>query len=900
MSQLNQPPGGDKGHTWRPSDYELYISGHWKNWLTYRSYERFANTLVNLGLIATLAVIVFTLWDMFSDTWPNREYQVTLAILRLCCVPFILFELGVYFLRAPTSFAYIYRYSMDIIGISLMAIGCIYVCTHGNELWDICYDLQQKTCPEISRYTPTTQASLVHIAYTLPSLRLIRILSWPVDIYRKRFRPTYENTYIYLQSAFFVFCVSFAVISTTSVIIVDSESRCKPEAHESLQYELSSKENTTPQPQPVHFKSPRSSGFWLLLAFIAGEVENPVERPILSKVFLVVIIVLGGLVFAGTTASAPRFFSFLLDFLPAYRWRRTHLKDHLVICGYNQSIPNMIKDIYQVPGFKHKAFVFVNELGEPPYFKNLPLRVDQIYYVRGDFTQAEVLLKAGIKRARYAIVAADQHEQAHPRGDRDTRAVFAALNVEHLNSDIISVTERLNSRHKNILKTRSVEAVINRNQVSGRSLAMACQYPSLSHVLLDLVLYRDGISLCLYKIEEHQRSLSSEQLRTELGSKSIVPIGAIIQPPHNPNMRSTAIGTQFDKHLKTATHLVVVSWQDTTAPRIPAEGTNNYFRRVQDINLSSSVIILGWNDAATYLITEIAQARKNGEFFADEILIIVDDYSKVEPKKISRAIQEHLKKNKIMDLRFISRQNKHSQAQPAAGDFEPEDIRPINRSEYNTIYEAHYNSSQPDLQNTSLTIRCILRDFTDINNIETELDSAGRVIILADRGHNPNRDRDARTVFTALAIYHQHMSTEKIRPHIVVELIDEQHSELFKQTDIEVVLRNQMAGGALATACRHPRLLDVLTDLLTITGGHRLDFIHASKRQNANEGSSNFNHLALFYWSKGFILLGYESNAPINNGDKNYRRWYFFDPHLDVPQDATLIVVRKATGEAIT
>ena len=885
---VHKPDQNHQNDPWQATDYEQRMA--FRSKYRYlgpfaRGYTGFKNRAVDLAQIATLVLIVFTLADTYY--YPEWENKASAWYIRIACLSLMVIEMLIYYSRSPSLLAFGFRYLLD-----LLCIGAMLFC----YIWE---PLGYTHSASFESYIPLIRA--------LPIIRFARLAAWAIEFIRGRGFSSYQEIYIYYQSIIVILTVSLAALLLATVYIDKHASNQEKQKIEE-QPQKSSKAPAPPtseelskrhqelqsvsNPGPSHNRV--SSFFTLLVAFVSGEVELRalLEHSHDVKFIIIVLIILGALIFAGTTATAPQLFRLYLRHLPIFTWHPKFLNNHIVVCGYSQSILSMIQDLAATPGFKDQIFFFVNEHNEPPYFSKLPLRYEQIYYLRGDFTQPDTLIKAGINRARYAIVVADQSRKPHPRGDRDMRAVFTALKIEHINDKIISITERLNSRHQDLLKARSIEAVINRNEISGRAMAIAAQFPSLSHVLLDLVIYKDGISLGLYPLTPQEKRLSGETLRTRLSKQHQVPIGWIDRRlVNNKFVPEYHLGTQLTEHISTATHLIVVSWQDHLGKgkRLPAEGAENTSKAISDIDKEAKVLFVGWNDACTYMITEIAKARKNGEFASDEIEIIVDENSPTPPQKIAHEIEDHLLKfgmpfsfEDTTDIRL------HLVPVIELNEFEEDEVTVIRRVEGRqyTSYVANYKDS-----NYPLKITCKLRDYTDISNIRSELSEAGRIIIPSDRGDNPQRDRDARAVFMALAIYYCDYFQRK--PHIVVELVDESYSKLFNKTDIEVVLRNQLSGGILATACRHPKLADILIDLLTITGGHRLDSFNRNERNRYENGDYNFQELADIYWKHDIILLGYE-NPQTEQPKKDYHRWVFYDPSKDLPVSANLVVLRKA------
>ncbi len=99
---------------------------------------------------------------------------------------------------------------------------------------------------------------------------------------------------------------------------------------------------------------------------------------------------------------------------------------------------------------------------------------------------------------------------------------------------------------------------------------------------------------------------------------------------------------------------------------------------------------------------------------------------------------------------------------------------------------------------------------------------ASRVVVMADDQHDGDAAaRDARSVLAALTI-------EKMNPDIysVVELMNAENQPHLEVAGVEaVIMRSDLSGRALASACRNPALMDVMMNLLTLQRGetvHRL------------------------------------------------------------------------------
>ncbi|MCB0170666.1 MAG: NAD-binding protein [Anaerolineae bacterium] len=129
------------------------------------------------------------------------------------------------------------------------------------------------------------------------------------------------------------------------------------------------------------------------------------------------------------------------------------LKDHYVLCGSGRMGKQIALELYKT----EVPFVVIEQ--SPTVLEEL-LREMDIPYVQGDATQDEVLLLAGVERARGLVAALSE----------DKNNVFIALSARHINPDlhIISRVSQVKNRRK-MLKA-GANVVISPEEVSGRRM----------------------------------------------------------------------------------------------------------------------------------------------------------------------------------------------------------------------------------------------------------------------------------------------------------------------------------------------------------------------------------------------------------------------------------------------
>ncbi len=246
--------------------------------------------------------------------------------------------------------------------------------------------------------------------------------------------------------------------------------------------------------QGAEYSSLPKNLWWAAYSIIAGEPISTDGMPRTTA---------GRLLVAGMMLSGMTLFAIFTGVVSATMMARLQggaklaeldideLEGHVLVCGWNTGTPPMLSEMAVDEELRGLALVLVNELERLPDLTRTRIRADLLYHVRGDFTQLEVLKRAGVEHASRAVVMADQ-VRGHASEDRDARSVLAALTIERLNPDVYCVVELMDADNQAHLEVAGVEAVIMRSELSGRALAAACRHPNLMEVMMNLLTLRRG------------------------------------------------------------------------------------------------------------------------------------------------------------------------------------------------------------------------------------------------------------------------------------------------------------------------------------------------------------------------------------------------------------------------
>jgi voltage-gated potassium channel len=162
----------------------------------------------------------------------------------------------------------------------------------------------------------------------------------------------------------------------------------------------------------------------------------------------------------------------------------TEYSRHVVVCGWNEHGPQVLEGLAAVEEGAEVALV--NELEEHE-FAELELEFPrlQLFFVRGDFTHESVLKRAGIERARYAIILADTTSASAQKAD--DRTVLGALAVKALNPNVRLSAEIENRENVPHLRRALVDEIVAGGDFVSHMLTAAVLSPGISDAMRELV-----------------------------------------------------------------------------------------------------------------------------------------------------------------------------------------------------------------------------------------------------------------------------------------------------------------------------------------------------------------------------------------------------------------------------
>lgn len=177
-------------------------------------------------------------------------------------------------------------------------------------------------------------------------------------------------------------------------------------------------------------------------------------------------------------------------------------RDHIVVCGWNATSRELIQEL-QGDEFTTKV-VLIHDAERCPAGNG-------VYYVRGDYTSADDLRRAGIEEAASAIVfPADGSNEA------DMRSILAVLTIESLAPGVHTVAEVNNPAHVDHFTRAGVDEVLVTSRLASRLLARSALYPGLTGVVADIVAGGEGSELYSVVLPEEYAGLTVDAASARL------------------------------------------------------------------------------------------------------------------------------------------------------------------------------------------------------------------------------------------------------------------------------------------------------------------------------------------------------------------------------------------------
>jgi voltage-gated potassium channel len=205
-------------------------------------------------------------------------------------------------------------------------------------------------------------------------------------------------------------------------------------------------------------------------------------------------------------------------------------RNHIVICGWNSSSVKILEFLTRES--PDQTIVLVNELGEDKISALInTYPAIMIKYIRGDFTNLEVLNKANVFEAQHVILMYDESNPHIPPSDE--RTIIAAHNLtNNAVEGNVSVQLREEKYLQNIDRSK-IKNVVIFDEVGGSILANSTLHPDVPDFIQEVLRFKNGVGFREIAIPPEFVGREFSELRSWLlEKKKLIVLGVVSVNPH--------------------------------------------------------------------------------------------------------------------------------------------------------------------------------------------------------------------------------------------------------------------------------------------------------------------------------------------------------------------------------
>ncbi len=280
----------------------------------------------------------------------------------------------------------------------------------------------------------------------------------------------------------------------------------------------------------VKIKSFFDAVWWTIVTITTVGYGDYYPVTIMGRLLGIVIIIAGFIIFSTFTAYIAS--NFIDQKIKERKGlNKIKLRNHIVICGWNNSAKRILKFLVDHKDQASLTVVLINELEESRVstIRNHYELID-IKFIRGDFTNQEILNRANIKDADQIIILFD--ESCTEGVPSDERTIIAAHNISFLK---VKGQINLQLRHEKYLPSiqrDKIQNVVIYEDIGGDILANSTLHPTIPNFLQALIRGDENSSFKEFKIPSDFIGKTFKELFDYLkAEKKLILIGIVtIQP----------------------------------------------------------------------------------------------------------------------------------------------------------------------------------------------------------------------------------------------------------------------------------------------------------------------------------------------------------------------------------
>jgi voltage-gated potassium channel len=203
------------------------------------------------------------------------------------------------------------------------------------------------------------------------------------------------------------------------------------------------------------------------------------------------------------------------------------VKDHIIICGWNQHTEEVLQWLTSSGSVEDVPVVLINELNiDEMDAVKIKYNKYELKFLRGDYAHEDVLLRANIKKAKFALIMADL-SGSHSRDRIDERTALAALTIKSVAPQVKIIAELLDEANKPHLRRTNVDEIIVRGEHLGSLLANAIISPGLPRIFSSIMSLGEKDKLWIADVPKNYIGRTFKELSSYFREKQAIVIGVM-------------------------------------------------------------------------------------------------------------------------------------------------------------------------------------------------------------------------------------------------------------------------------------------------------------------------------------------------------------------------------------
>ena len=214
-----------------------------------------------------------------------------------------------------------------------------------------------------------------------------------------------------------------------------------------------------------------------------------IESPFLAIQISIVVGMLVSISFLAVVTA--KITSLLIEFVKrgGSMAKKVNFSDHTIICSWNFQGERIVEELLAADQKQQRGIVILHDSEERPTTD------ERVEFIKGDPSQDEDLIRAGVMRADSVIVLTDFTKGAN---EADAEALMIVLAIESLNREVHTCVQIMNSANRVHLKRAHADEIICLDQMGGSLVVASALNHGVSYIVAELLSFNTGSEFYRY------------------------------------------------------------------------------------------------------------------------------------------------------------------------------------------------------------------------------------------------------------------------------------------------------------------------------------------------------------------------------------------------------------------